>query len=101
MRHSPAVSKPAIRISMGWAMTTRAVIGKHVLDGLIRAKLGDAEECRGARPLPVAWKPRANGGPNWAIPGWTGDSDAVTRCTERIAEYLRILRSQFDIPEEA
>jgi hypothetical protein len=46
------------------------------------------------------WRLRTPDGPNWMIPGWTGDSDAVSRCTERIAEYLRVLRSQFDIPEE-
>lgn len=79
----------------------RAVITKNMLDELIRAKLGDEEKCKGVRPMPVAWKMRANGGPNWMIPGWTGDSEAVGQCTERIAEYLRVLRMQFDIPEEA
>src|SRR5689334_15719020 len=83
------------------AMTTRASITKSMLDELIRAKLGDEERCRGVRPMPVAWKTRANGGPNRTLRGWTGDSAAVAHCTERIAEYLRILRSQFDIPEEA
>jgi len=82
-------------------MTARATISKNMLDELIRAKLGDEEKCQGVRPMPVAWRVRVNGGPNWAIPGWTGDSDSVGRCTERIAEYLRVLRLQFDIPEEA
>ena len=80
---------------------TRAIITKNMLDELIRAKLGDEEKCRGVRPMPVAWKTPTNGGPNWVIPGWTGDSGAVSECTERIAEYLRVLRAQFDIPEGA
>ena len=80
---------------------TRAIITKNMLDELIRAKLGDEEKCGGVRPMPVAWKVPVNGGPNWTIPGWTGDSHAVNLCTERIAEYLRVLRSQFDIPEGA
>jgi len=79
----------------------RAIITKNMLDELIRAKLGDEEKCTGVRPMPVAWKIPANGGPNWVIPGWTGDSHAVNQCTERIAEYLRVLRSQFNIPEGA
>ena len=87
--------------TMEEAMTTRAIISKNTLDELIRAKLGDEERCTGVQPMPVRWKVRANGGPNWVIPGWTGDSGAVGRCTERISEYLRVLRSQFDIPEEA
>jgi len=81
-------------------MTDRSTITKKMLDELIRAKLGDEEKCRGVRPMPVAWRRRSNGGPNWVIPGWTGDSDSVGRCTDRISEYLRVLRSQFDIPEE-
>ena len=80
-------------------MPERAVISKHLLDELIRAKL-DASLCRGADPLPVAWRARANGGCNWVVPGWTGDSDAISRCTQHMAEYLRILRTQFDIPGE-
>jgi hypothetical protein len=82
-------------------MTTRAIISKDTLDALIRAKLGDEDKCNGVQPMPVRWKPRSNGGPNWIIPGWTGDSTTVGRCTERLAEYLRVLRSRFDIPEEA
>lgn len=78
----------------------RAVISKQVLDELIRAKIGDDDRCRGVHPMPVMWRLRTPDGPNWMIPGWTGDSDAVSRCTERLAEYLRVLRSQFDIPEE-
>jgi hypothetical protein len=82
-------------------VATRAIISKHTLDELIRAKLGDEDKCQQVWPMPVAWRSRADGGPNWAIPGWTGDSHAVGRCTQRLSEYLRILRSQFDIPEEA
>ena len=81
-------------------MPERAVISKQLLDELIRAKL-DSTLCRGVDPLPVAWRTRANGGCNWVVPGWTGDSGAITRCMDHMAEYLRILRTQFDIPEEA
>ena len=81
-------------------MAGRSTITKKMLDELIRAKLRDEHKCLGVRPMPVAWQLRANGGPNWVIPGWTGDSASVGQCTERISEYLRVLRSQFDIPEE-
>jgi hypothetical protein len=80
-------------------MPERAVISKHLLDELIRAKL-EGIPCRGVDPLPVAWRTRANGNCNWVVPGWTGDSDAINRCMQDMAEYLRILRTQFDIPEE-
>jgi len=78
----------------------RAVITKQTLDQLIRAKIGDEGKCGGVHPMPVMWRMRTPDGCNWIIPGWTGDSDSVSRCTERIAEYLRVLRAQFDIPEE-
>ena len=77
----------------------RAVISKNLLDELIRAKLGDI--CRGVHPLPVVWRAPANGGCNWVVPGWTGDSDAIGRCMDHMSEYLRILRTQFDIRDEA
>src|SRR6185503_15082050 len=41
-------------------MPERAVISKHLLDELIRAKLGGIP-CRGVDPLPVAWRARVNG----------------------------------------
>ena len=78
----------------------RAVVNKNVLDEMIRVRMGD-KECPGVKPLPVVWRRRVNGdGCNWAISGWTGDSNAVQRCNERMGEYLRSLRAQFDIPDE-
>jgi hypothetical protein len=81
-------------------MPERAVISKHLLDELIRAKL-DATLCRGVDPLPVAWRAPVNGNCNWVVPGWTGDSGEINRCMQHMDEYLRILRTQFDIPREA
>ena len=43
---------------------------------------------------------RDAGGCNWMIPGWTGDARLVESCVEQIADYLRFLRDQFDIPED-
>ena len=80
-------------------MVARAIISKNMLDGLIRAKL--TEDCANVDPMPVIWRQRVNGGCNWVVPGWTGDSSAVQRCVDRMGDYLRILRTQFDIPEEA
>jgi len=77
----------------------RAVVSKHILDEMIRARIGD-HACAGVKPLPVAWRARQGEGCNWVVSGWTGDSDAVRTCTERLAEYLRSLRAQFDIPDE-
>ena len=79
----------------------RAIVKKQVLDELIRAKLQDTEVCKGVKPLPVAWRVRSNGGCNWTIPGWTGDSAAVFACTERMRQYLQLLKLRYDIPEEA
>ena len=80
-------------------MAARAIISKNMLDGLIRAKL--TEQCGNVDPLPVIWRPATNGGCNWVVPGWTGDSNSVQRCIDRMGDYMRILRTQFDIPEEA
>ena len=80
-------------------MASRAIISKNVLDGLIRAKL--TEHCANVDPLPVIWRRPVNGGCNWVVPGWTGDSHSVQRCVDLIGDYLRVLRAQFDIPEEA
>ncbi len=77
----------------------RATIPKPVLDVLIRAKLADLQRCSKIEPLPVSWVPN-RGGCNWAIPGWTGDARLVRDCTEQLAPYLDLLRSQFNIPEE-
>jgi len=80
-------------------MPERAVISKHLLDELIRAKL-EGIPCRGVDPLPVAWRAPVNGNCNWTVPGWTGDSGEITRCKQHLDEYLRILRTQFDISDE-
>ena len=77
----------------------RTVVEKQVLDELIRAKLGDEQECKGVRPLPVAWRRRSAQGCNWVVPGWTGDSEAVKSCIERMRQFMQVLRTQFDIPE--
>jgi len=78
----------------------RATIPKPVLDTLIRAKLADLQRCSGIRPLPVSWVANRGSGCNWTIPGWTGDARLVRDCTEQLASYLDLLRSQFNIPEE-
>ena len=77
----------------------RAVVSKNILDEMIRARMGD-NECPGVKPLPIVWRRRLNGGCNWAVSGWTGDSEAVRACNERLGDYLRSLRAQFDVPEE-
>jgi hypothetical protein len=77
----------------------RATIPKPVLDSLIRAKLAELQRCAHIRPLPVSWVPNRSGC-NWTIPGWTGDARLVRDCSEQLAPYLELLRSQFNIPEE-
>ena len=80
----------------------RVTISKRTLDQLIRAKLDDISDCEGARPMPVAWRPRNGyGGCNWLLPGFTGDEGVVKRCRDRIERYLELLRSEFDIPDES
>ena len=77
----------------------KATISRRVLDTLIRAKIAKLNGCAAIEPMPVAWKKRDAGGCNWVIPGWTGDARMVESCIEQIADYLRFLREQFDIPE--
>lgn len=77
----------------------RSVVDKHVLDEMIRARIGD-RACAGVTPLPVVRRARFGDGCNWIVSGWTGDSEAVRACIERLSEYLRSLRAQFDVPEE-
>lgn len=78
----------------------KATISKRVLDTLIRAKIAKLNGCSAIEPMPVAWRKRDPGGCNWTIPGWTGDARLVASCVEQIADYLRFLRDQFDIPED-
>lgn len=77
----------------------RVVISRRILDRLVRAKVGQLDECSGVQPLPVVMKPRANDSCNWAIPGWTGDGDRVGRCKDKMRNYLEFLQAQFDIAE--
>lgn len=79
---------------------SRAIIGKPVLDTLIRAKVANVRECAGVEPMPVAWKSRDADGCNWSIPGWAGEAKAVNRCVGEMQQYLRFLRTQFNIPDE-
>ena len=74
---------------------SRAVVDPTILDSLIRAKLAQLNGCAGVQPLPVQ---PCDGGAGWHVPGWTGDSREVGRCSEKIAQYLSFLQSQFDIP---
>ena len=91
---------------MSFHSTTRiavpkTIISKRDLDALIRNRLETyAPDCNDVTPLPIVWRARMNSDANWAIPGWTGDSDSVQRCTERIRIHLRELRGTYDIPDE-
>jgi hypothetical protein len=75
------------------------IISKRDLDALIRNHLLEAD-CHDVTPLPVIWRARVDSGPNWAIPGWTGDSHAVRRCMDEFGRQLTRLRHHYDIPEE-
>ena len=77
----------------------RTIISKRDLDALIRNHLQEVE-CHDVTPMPVVWRYRANAGPNWSIPGWMGESDAVHRCMNRASRHLRLLRESYDIPDE-
>jgi hypothetical protein len=77
----------------------KTIISKRDLDALIRMHIVPAE-CAEVTPLPVVWRARSSDEPNWAIPGWMGDSKAVGRCVDHFRAYLRQLRSTYDIPDE-
>ena len=79
---------------------SRAIIGKPVLDTLIRSKVGNTKDCAGVVPMPVVWKDRDADGCNWTIPGWSGEVASVNRCRDELCHYLGFLRQQFNIPEE-
>lgn len=78
----------------------RAIIQKTILDTLIRAKLANVQGGHQVEPLPVAWTPERANGCNWTVPGWVGDSESVSYCEARLAQYLELLQSQFNIPNE-
>lgn len=76
----------------------RAIVAKGVIDRLIREKV--ALVCQAGddvAPLPVQWRAADAHECNWEIPGWIGETAAVERCRARVAPYIRLLQSQFDI----
>ena len=80
---------------------SKTIISKRDLDALIRMHLVNvSHDCSEVTPMPVVWRARANDQPNWAIPGWTGDSENVRRCVDRLHHQLRGLRRLYDIPDE-
>jgi hypothetical protein len=77
----------------------RAVVAKRVIDRLIREKL--KESCAASVVAePIVWRRRTSVECNWEIPGWSGAPSAVTACHVKVDAYLRLLESQFDIPDE-
>jgi hypothetical protein len=79
----------------------KKVISKRDLDALIRMHLANIyEDCENVAPMPVVWRARGRSGCNWAVPGWSGESDSVQRCVDRLRLQLRALRTAYDIPEE-
>jgi hypothetical protein len=84
----------------GGAEMLRAVVSKRLLDRMIRDKVRKLIECENVDALPVVWRERLGLECNWEVPGWSGASEAVKRCTASMTPYLEFLGSQFDIPEE-
>ena len=79
----------------------KTIISKRDLDALIRMHLVNiSADCTDVTPMPVVWRARARDEPNWAIPGWMGESDNVRKCVDRLHYQLRDLRRQYDIPDE-
>ena len=80
----------------------KTTISKRDLDLLIRMHIEDssAKDCADVVPMPVVWRPRGRDECNWAIPGWTGASEDVRRCVDRLHHQLRGLRRIYDIPDE-
>ena len=78
----------------------RTVITKSELDSLIRMHLEEFDGCGAIVALPVVWRRPLRGECNWAVPGWTGDSQSVHACLQQINAKLRALRSAYDIPDE-
>ena len=78
----------------------RAIVAKRVIDRLIREKVN--ESCGSAVTAePIVWRLRTSLECNWEVPGWTGSEGMVHTCRLRVESYLRLLESQFDIPDEA
>jgi len=101
MPRERALSKAVIFQSTTSIAVAKTIISKRDLDALIRNRLETyVPDCQDVSPLPIVWRARLNSGANWAIPGWTGESDSVRRCTERIHRHLRELRLSYDIPDE-
>lgn len=60
------------------------------------------DECRRAQPLPVQRCSRnGDGGCNWTLPGFVGDETVIRRCRLGMQRYLDLLRSEFDVAEDA
>ncbi len=79
----------------------KTVISKRDLDALIRMHLVNiSDDCAKVAPMPVIWRARQRSGCNWAVPGWTGESETVRRCVDRLRPQLRQLRGAYDIPDE-
>ena len=79
----------------------KTIISKRDLDAIIRNHmLTLPADCAHVVAMPVVWRARVRSEPNWAIPGWSGDSESVRRCVEGLNGHLRHLRSNFDIPDE-
>ena len=78
----------------------RAIVAKRVIDRLIREKVN--ESCGSAVVAqPIVWRLPTTVECNWEVPGWSGVDGAVNTCRVRVESYLRLLESQFDIPNEA
>lgn len=79
----------------------KTLISKRDLDAMIRTRLAVAHPgCAEVVPMPVVWRARGRAECNWMIPGWTGDSEAVRKCIDRLNGDLRDLRRAYDIPDE-
>jgi hypothetical protein len=79
----------------------KTIISKRDLDAIIRTHLMNVgPPCDHVSPMPVVWKARSRSACNWAIPGWTGHSESVRKCVDRLNGPLRQLRRTYDIPEE-
>jgi hypothetical protein len=79
----------------------KKIITKRDLDALIRMHITNVhDDCDNVVPMPVVWRARGQSGCNWIVPGWTGDSESVQRCVDRLRLQLRDLRTAYDIPDE-
>lgn len=83
-----------------FARMARTLITKSELDSLIRMHLENLVGCGEISAMPVVWRRPKNGECNWAVPGWTGESESVHECLELINAKLRVLRGTYDIPDE-